>query len=117
MNVISWKRIKEFCESRKTAQEQAEAERVFSTWYALADCAEWKNFAELKQTFGSADSVGNCVVFDVGNNNYRLIGRVLYRGRMVCVLDVMDHKTYDKKNWRKSCRCDEPPPKKSPKRG
>ena len=28
----------------------------------------------LKQTFESADQVGNCVVFDVGNNRFRLFG-------------------------------------------
>lgn len=37
-----------------------------------------------KQTFGSADQVGNCVVFDVGSNRYRLIGRVLYPHKLSC---------------------------------
>jgi mRNA-degrading endonuclease HigB of HigAB toxin-antitoxin module len=38
-----------------------------------------------------SDQVGNCVVFDVGNNRYRLIGRVKYEQHIVYVLKVMDH--------------------------
>jgi hypothetical protein len=34
----------------------------------LVKNAHWKDFGALKQTFSSADKVGDCVVFDVGNN-------------------------------------------------
>lgn len=71
---------------------------------------DWANFAELKQTFGSADQVGNCIVFDVGNNRYRLIGRVNYQAGIVYVLKVMDQAEYDKKLWPAECGCHRPPP-------
>ncbi|HEV3235750.1 MAG TPA: type II toxin-antitoxin system HigB family toxin [Gemmataceae bacterium] len=87
-----------------------------STWFKLAKNARWTNFGELKHTFGTADQVGNCVVFDVGNNRFRLIGRVFYRphpgtGR-IYVLRVMDHREYDMGKWIDSCGCRKPPPKK-----
>jgi mRNA-degrading endonuclease HigB of HigAB toxin-antitoxin module len=73
--------------------------------------ANWKEFKSLKQTFGSADQVGNCVAFDVGNNRYRLIGRISYRYGMLYVLKVMDHKEYDKGLRIERCGCNTPPPK------
>jgi mRNA interferase HigB len=83
-------------------------------WYKVAKQAGWENFAQLKQTFGSADWVGNCVVFDVGNNRYRLIGRVNFRKYIIYVLKVMDHKEYDKGSWAEECGCHQPPPKMTP---
>lgn len=61
-----------------------------ATWYKMAKQTDWENFAALKGTFASADQVGNCVVFDVGNNRYRLIGRVVYAKGRLYVLKVMD---------------------------
>ena len=88
------------------------AQRDLSVWYKLAKNAQWGNFASLKRTFGSADQVGNCVVFDVGNNRFRLIGRVNYAKGILYVLRVMDHAEYDKNLWVDDCGCNKPPPKK-----
>ena len=110
MRVISKRRLREFWESRKHDAEMAK--RDLSTWYKLAKAAAWANFAQLKQTFGSADQVGNCVVFDVGNNRFRLIGRVLYEKGILYVLRVMDHTEYDKHRWVEECGCHKPPPKR-----
>ena len=120
MRVIAKPRLQQFWESRK--DDAARAERDRSAWYKAARHAEWANFGMLKQTFGSADRVGNCVVFDVGNNRYRLIGRVKYarddgvgasKG-ILYVLKVMEHKEYDKKRWPGECGCHKPPPAKPP---
>jgi len=53
-------------------------------------------------------------VFDVGNNRFRLIGRVNYTRGIVYVLRVMDHPEYDKNLWVDDCGCHKPPPKKPP---
>ncbi len=72
----------------------------------------WASFGALKQTFGRADQVDNCVVFDVGGNRFRLIGRVNYPTGIIYVLAAMDHAEYDTKRWVNDCGCHEPPPKK-----
>jgi mRNA interferase HigB len=100
----------EFWEGRKA--HSGDAERCLSAWYRIARRCEWVNFASLKQTFGSADKVGNCVVFDVGNNRYRLIARVNYAHRRIFVLSVMDHAEYDKRRWPDQCGCHKPSPKR-----
>ena len=115
MRIIAFSRLKEFWQSRRDDRDRAE--RDLAAWYKVAKNAEWVNFGELKQTFGSADQVENCVVFDVGNNRFRLIGRVFYvkdlRAGRIYVLRVMDHKEYDKQTWIDSCGCHKPPPPKS----
>jgi mRNA interferase HigB len=87
------------------------------SWFKLASKAEWANFGELKQTFGSADVVGNCVVFDVGNNRFRLISRVMFESGIIYVLKPMDHLDYDKKRWVEDCGCHKPPPKRTSLKG
>jgi mRNA interferase HigB len=111
---ISKSRVAAFWESRK--EDSLIAERDLSAWLKLIKHAEWDNFGEFKQTFGSADQVGNCVVFDVGNNRYRLIGRVNYGAGIIYVLKVMDHAEYDKKRWIDDCDCHKPPPRPTAKR-
>jgi mRNA interferase HigB len=110
VRIISRRRRRQFWESRKHDSEVAE--RNLSAWYKLAKNATWAHFGALRQTFGSADQVGNCVVFDVGNNRFRLIGRVNYAKGIIFVLRVMDHEEYDNKRWVDDCGCHKPPPKK-----
>src|SRR5438270_7692358 len=106
VRIISRRRLREFWQSRK--KDAAVAERDLSAWIKTTKNAVWDNFASLRQTFGSADQVGNCVVFDVGNNRFRLIGRINYGAGIVYVLRVMDHAEYDKQLWIDSCGCDKP---------
>ncbi len=110
MPIISKKRLREFWETRKHDSEAVK--RDLSAWYKIAKSAAWRNFAQLKQTFGTADQVGDCVVFDVGNNRFRLIGRVRYRNGILYVLRVMDHAEYDKQRWIEDWGCYKSPPKK-----
>jgi mRNA interferase HigB len=120
MRVISRSRLRQFWESRKS--DAALAESALLVWEKITKGASWSDWAELKQTFGTADRVGNCVVFDVGNNNFRLIARVMFHKGRVFVLKVMDHKKYSEKDpknkskskWEDECRCHEPAPKPKP---
>lgn len=110
MRIISKRRLREFWQGRKDDSERAEKDQ--SVWHQAAKSADWDNFAALRQTFGSADQVGNCVVFDVGNNRYRLIGRINYRKGIIYIFQVMDHREYDKNRWIDDCGCHRPLPKK-----
>lgn len=108
MRVISKSAIREFVKTRRADRDIAE--RDLNAWYKLADHAEWANFGQMKQSLGSADVVGRCVVFDVGNNRFRLISRVFFESQKMSILKVMDHQEYDKNRWVKDCQCHEPKP-------
>jgi len=116
VRVISRAALVAFWESRKTQDERQRAKQDLSAWYKIADDAQWPNFGAPRQAFGSADKVGDCVVFDVGNNRYRLIGRIRFKTGKLYVLAVMDHEEYDKRPWAQECGCHEPPPPPPPKK-
>ena len=78
-------------------------------WYKITLGAKWRNFGDVKATFGQTDQArvksGQMVcVFDIGGNKFRLVCFVSYPKEKVYVLRVMTHKEYDKGNhrWREA---------------
>jgi hypothetical protein len=61
----------------------------------------FRNYAELRRTFGSADVVGTCIVFDIRGNHYRLITHVDFSKQLCTVKSVLTHATYDRRKWMK----------------
>jgi mRNA interferase HigB len=114
VRVISKKTLRLFWEDPKTPSD---ARTLLIAWYKVLILAIWHNFSELRQTFNSADQVGDCVVFNVGGNKYRVIGRVRYTSGslpgVVYILKAMTHSEYDEDNWPDQCGCFNPPPSKS----
>ena len=68
----------------------------------------------MKAEFGTASLVGNCVVFNIGGNKYRLVTRILYPSQKVFILKVMTHEEYDEDTWKEECGCYSPPPGRRP---
>jgi mRNA interferase HigB len=74
----------------------------------------WQSWGDVKADFGNASAVGNCVVFNIGGNKYRLATRVLYPSQKVFILKVMTHKEYDLDKWKEECGCFQAPPVRKP---
>lgn len=90
MNVISKKKILEFCE------RQAGAKAVLLTWYRNAERAQWANFSDIRKDYPSADWVGDDrVVFNIGGNKYRLIVRISFVYKNIMIKWVGTHAEYD----------------------
>jgi mRNA interferase HigB len=94
MNVISYKRIREFSSIHRDAQLPLRA------WFSTAKKADWQNLAELKQVYPSADLVGRYTIFNIKGNKYRLIARIVYRSQTLFVVAVMTHEEYDSERWK-----------------
>ena len=117
MRIISPAKLRQFWESDK------DAEKPLRAWMKAVKIADWRNWADVKTTFGSAGPVGSCVVFNIGNNRWRLIARVNYRMGFVYTLMVLTHKDYDRKDprnkrrslWENECGCHRPPPPRKQK--
>lgn len=93
MRVVSHKTLKDFYE----LPGHNDAKVPLEYWYHVTECAEWKNYADMKSDFGSVDSVGNQhYVFNIGGNKYRLIVVVKFIMGYVFVRFVGTHKEYNK---------------------
>ena len=109
MRVISKTRLRQFWEQ----PGHEDAEGPLRAWYAHVNSKTvcWQSWANVKADFASASIVGNCVVFNIGGNNYRLVTRILYPSQKVFVLKMMTHEEYDEDKWKEECACYAPPPK------
>ena len=63
--------------------------------------ADWANFAEVKQTFSTADYVGDHrVVFNIKGNHFRLVAIILFHSEklhgQVLIRFIGTHGEYDK---------------------
>jgi mRNA interferase HigB len=97
MHFIAKSALVEFWERQPAGSPRNSAKAAMMEWYTTASDARWRDFAELKKTFNSADYVaGGKVVFDVGGNKYRLVGLVGFRTKRIFVLFVGTHAEYDR---------------------
>lgn len=94
MHIITRKRLNEF------AQEHPDAESALAHWYREMKGRSYANFAQLRETFPSADQVDNKTVFNIGGNKYRLIAAVHYNRARVYIRAILTHRDYDKGTWR-----------------
>lgn len=94
MNVISYKRIREFSSRHRDAQSSLKA------WYTTTKKSNWQNLAELREVYPSADLVGRYTVFNISGNRYRLIARIIYRSQTVFIIAVLTHEEYDLGRWK-----------------
>jgi mRNA interferase HigB len=91
MRIISRKALREHWES----PNRGDSEEPLKAWFAITKKAGWKNFAEIKQQFGTASAVGTRVVFNIAGNKYRLVVRINYELQIALVRFVGTHKEYD----------------------
>lgn len=95
MHVISRKALKQFWE------RHPDSKTALVRWYKVMVNTEFRNFAELRAAFPSADLVGQWVVFNIGGNKYRLITSMHFNRGKVYVRAVLTHQAYDKEDWKK----------------
>jgi|SRR5262245_22304456 len=99
VRIISKRKLREFWENRPDAKEP------LLDWYNVALKSSWQNLAEVRESFRHADPVGDCTVFNIKGNDYRLITVIKYRAQRVYALYVLTHKEYDKEKWKDDCHC------------
>jgi mRNA interferase HigB len=85
MRIVSRKAI------REAAARHGEWSASLNAWYKIAKNADWKNFAEVRNSWRNSDVVGPFVVFDISHNKCRLIATIKYRWRMVYIRRILSH--------------------------
>ena len=87
----------------KFAKRHARARSSLNTWRDVTIKARWKSFDDVRKTFRTADIYGDCVIFNIGGNNYRLIAKIDYEAEQVSITAVMTHAEYDREKWKSDC--------------
>lgn len=81
------------------ADKHPVAAAPLNDWYGKTKDASWKNPADVKKTFNSADLIGNDrYVFDIGGNNFRLVAMIHINIRTLYIRAILTHKEYDHLN-------------------
>jgi mRNA interferase HigB len=76
----------------KFGNDHPESKEALSNWYQITKNADWNNYHELKNTFNSADTVGNDrYVFNIKGNQYRLIALIIFDTRTLFILFIGTH--------------------------
>lgn len=95
MRVISRKALRSFWLVRPDSKQP------LSVWFNILSKNDYKSFVTLRNTFPSADQVGDFVVFNIGGNKYRLIASVHFNRHKVYIRHVLTHQEYDKGDWKR----------------
>ncbi len=93
MQVVAYRPLRDF------ALLHPQAEKPLRVWYGLVSCAEWSGPAEIRQSFNSADFVGDSrVIFNIGGNKYRLVVHIAFKHKRVLIKFIGTHEEYNKIN-------------------
>lgn len=96
MRIVSRKAI------REATARHSEWAASLNAWYKIAKGADWKTFAEVRNSWKNSDVAGRFVVFDISGNRCRLIATINYKWRMVYIRSILSHVEYDQKRWQRS---------------
>ena len=78
MRIVSYRAIAEYIALH------ADAKLALDEWYIKTERSQWTCFADIRQTFGSADSIGNNrFVFNIRGNTYRIVAIVIFASQKV----------------------------------
>ena len=91
MVIISKRKLIEFYDQEPKAKEP------LLKWYHQTEMGDWNNLSEIKETFNTAEYVGNDrYVFNIGGNKYRLVSMIHFSTRTLYIRFTGTHKQYDK---------------------
>lgn len=77
--------------------EHPDAKTALQEWVRIVKESNWRNFADVKATFNSADNVGNQhYVFNIKGNHHRLVVVIKFTIKYVYVRFIGTHAEYDK---------------------
>jgi mRNA interferase HigB len=98
MNVISKRGLIQLA---KVKRIDGDTMNELVAWYQVARHTAWTNLLDVRREFPTADQVGAVIVFNIHHNRYRLITRVEFSKQLMFVKALLNHKEYDREDWKK----------------
>jgi mRNA interferase HigB len=99
MHIITPTRLTEFW------KEHPNAEQSLKRWRNITKKAHWQNIIETRQDFPHADMAGECTIFNVSGNNFRIITKIYYETGTLLIRFILTHAEYDKGVYKNDCNC------------
>ena len=76
-----------------------DAEEPLRAWYREVEQEEWETPVQITEKYPNARILGDSrVVFNIKGNQYRLVVKINYPGRIVYIRFVGTHAAYDRVN-------------------
>lgn len=94
MHLITKKALKVFW------QKYPDSKTALERWSRIIQKNNFNNFAQLKNTFPSADLVNNLTVFNISGNKYRLICAIHFNRQKIYIRNILTHQEYDRGAWK-----------------
>lgn len=77
----------------------ADSEQYLKTWYDTAMDADWKNPADVKQTYANASILKDSrIVSNIKGNSYRLVAKFNFEKQWIFIRFIRTHAEYDQVN-------------------
>ncbi len=70
-------------------------------WFMAMAQTDFRSFDELRAAFPSADQVDDWIVFNIGENKYRLITPIHFKRGTVYVRHILTHEQYSQGGWKR----------------
>lgn len=88
------------------AEKHAAAAPALLRWFEITRKASWKSLTEIRRDFPQTDmvkveSLRPVFVFNIAENNFRLIAAIHFNTSRVFLLDFLSHAEYSKEVWKK----------------
>jgi mRNA interferase HigB len=88
----------------RLAERHPDALAWISRFYRVARKAKWRDLADVRREFATADQVGQALIFNARGNRYRLILTVSFVEQRLFAKALLTHAEYDRKEWMKWAR-------------
>ena len=93
MRIISKRALREFW------QRHPESKQPLLAWFREVEQEDWLTPAQVLERYPNTSIVGSDrAVFRIRRNGYRIVVRIFYPGREVCIRFVGTHQEYDRIN-------------------
>lgn len=97
MNVIARKTLERFW------GKHPDSKSALRAWYSVCRKAKWRSLDDVQKIYPHADTIGECTVFNIGGNKYRLVVKIRYERQRIFISHVLTHKDYDRNKWKDDC--------------
>ncbi|CDZ60901.1 Hypothetical protein NGAL_HAMBI2605_12460 [Neorhizobium galegae bv. orientalis] len=96
MRIIARRTLTRFAESLAGRRDYPAVKDAIDVWHDRAGKAQWRNSADVQQTFATASIVNaERIVFNIKGNDYRSVVAIDFDKSIIWIKWIGTHKEYD----------------------